>query len=30
MKLMWRFLDQSVPPRIHFTRPLHEAAPPPR
>ena len=30
MKLMWRFLDQSVPPRVHFTRSLHEAAPAPR
>lgn len=25
--LMIRFIDQSVPPRIHFSRPLHEAAP---
>ena len=28
LKLMWRFLDQSVPPRVHFIRPLHEAPPP--
>jgi hypothetical protein len=27
MKLMWRFLDQTVPPRVHFTRALNEAAP---
>src|SRR3954469_5864743 len=27
MKLMWRFLDQSVPARIHFTRALHEGVP---
>ncbi len=30
MKLMWRFLDQSIPPRVHFARALHEASPPPR
>ncbi|HUS17698.1 MAG TPA: hypothetical protein VM536_22105 [Chloroflexia bacterium] len=30
MKIMWRFLDQSVPPRIHLTRSLHEAVPRPR
>jgi hypothetical protein len=27
MKIMWRFLDQEVPPRVHLIRPLHEAAP---
>lgn len=30
MKIMWRFLDQSVPPRIHLSRALHEAAPRPK
>ena len=29
-KLMWRFLDQTIPPRVHFTRPLHEVAPSPQ
>jgi hypothetical protein len=27
MKVMWRFLDQTVPPRIYFTRALHEGTP---
>jgi len=27
MKIMWRFVDQSVPPRVSLIRPLHEAAP---
>ncbi|HMA37640.1 MAG TPA: hypothetical protein VKY74_24515 [Chloroflexia bacterium] len=30
MKIMWRFLDQSVPPRVQLIRPLHEAAPRPK
>jgi hypothetical protein len=25
MRIMWRFLDTSYPPRVRFTRPLHEA-----
>jgi hypothetical protein len=28
MKIMWRFLDQTAPPRVRLMRPLHEAAPP--
>ena len=26
MKVMWRFLDQTVPPRVIFTRALHEGS----
>jgi len=29
MNIMWRFLDQSVPPRVHLISSLYEAAPRP-
>lgn len=25
MKLLWRFVDQTVPPRVRFMREIHEA-----
>ena len=27
MRLMWRFLDPTFPPRVRYARALHEAAP---
>ena len=27
MRLMWRFLDTAYPPRVRYTRPLHEPKP---